>query len=74
MSNEVTNSTPLVTRAQHTALAEAVPVVEHLANEARADEEAGRAPEGMGEEMQTLAYKLGGLVMLLELAGMVSDG
>jgi hypothetical protein len=72
--SEVTNSTPLVTPTQHKALTDAAEVLEHLATEADNDTKVGRAPEGVGDDLRLLAYKVNGTAMLLELAGMVSDG
>ena len=75
MSNEATtNSTPLVTRAQHKSLEDAAQVLTHLAAEARKDFQAGRAPEGVDRDLDELSWKVSGMAVLLEAAGMVSDG
>lgn len=75
MSNEATtNETPLVTRAQHQTLLDAADVITHLAEEARKDFAAGRAPEGVDRDLEEVSFKLSGMAMLLEVAGMVSDG
>jgi hypothetical protein len=74
MSEEVTNSTPLVTRVQHQTLLDASEVVTHLADEAREDLKVGRAPEGVDRDLDMLASKLFSMAMMLEMTGMVSEG
>ena len=72
--SETTNSTPLVTPTQHKALVDASEVLAHLAEEARKDFAAGRAPEGVDKDLDELSWKVSGMAILLEAAGMVSDG
>ena len=52
MSNGVTNSTPLVSRAQHQTLLDAADVLEHLATEADNDAKVGRAPADVADDIK----------------------
>ena len=74
MSNEATtNDAPLVTPTQHKALVDAAEVLTHLAEEARKDFAAGRAPEGVDRDLTDLSFKVASMALLLEAAGMVSE-